>query len=55
VAAEPGIEIPGNADPVRIYDAKHMYFGGVGLAVAHPDGSVVAATDPRRNGVAVVQ
>jgi gamma-glutamyltranspeptidase/glutathione hydrolase len=55
VAAEPGVEIPGTVGPARIYDAKHMYFGGVGLAVAHPDGSVVAATDPRRNGVAVVQ
>jgi gamma-glutamyltranspeptidase/glutathione hydrolase len=27
-----------------------MYFGGVGAAIAGPDGSLDAVADPRRNG-----
>lgn len=32
----------------HVYDARHMYFGGVGAALLHPDGSLEAAGDPRR-------
>ena len=49
---EPG---PGLADAVTAaglsphpYDSPHMYFGGVGAALRQPDGSLVAAGDPRR-------
>lgn len=30
------------------YDGRHMYFGGVGAALRHTDGSLEAAGDPRR-------
>jgi gamma-glutamyltranspeptidase / glutathione hydrolase len=55
VAHEPGIEIPKVADTVSAYDDLHMYFGGVGLAIESPDGTVVSATDPRRNGATLVR
>lgn len=32
----------------HVYDERHMYFGGVGAALRHPDGSLEAAGDPRR-------
>ena len=51
VAYEPGVDVGDIADERRPFDSLHMYFGGVGLAVGRPDGSVVAATDPRRNGM----
>lgn len=54
IAHEPGIDIPLTDLEVLLYDGPHMYFGGVGLAVQLPDGTVEAATDPRRNGVALV-
>lgn len=53
LAVEPGIRIPDGIDlPVVSFDDLHMYFGGVGLAMRHGDGSVRAICDPRRNGVA---
>ena len=55
VAHEPGIEIPPTDDTVLAYDDLHMYFGGVGLTIEHPDGTVVSATDPRRNGATLVR
>ena len=55
VAHEPGIEMPEISDAVSAYDDLHMYFGGVGLAIESPDGTVVAATDPRRNGATLVR
>lgn len=53
VAYEPGVELLHLDDATRPFDGLHMYFGGVGLAMRHPDGSVTAATDPRRNGATV--
>jgi gamma-glutamyltranspeptidase / glutathione hydrolase len=55
VAYEPGIEIPEITDTVSPYEELHMYFGGVGLAIEFPDGTVVSATDPRRNGATLVR
>lgn len=50
VMHEPGISLPPMVEPVRAFESLHMYFGGVGLAIHNPDGSVTAAVDPRRNG-----
>lgn len=36
------------------HDSLHMYFGGVGAALHHPDGTLEAAADPRRVGAAAV-
>ena len=55
VAHEPGIELPEMTDAVSAYDDLHMYFGGVGLAIESSDGTVVSATDPRRNGATLVR
>ncbi|MDX1449038.1 MAG: gamma-glutamyltransferase [Acidimicrobiia bacterium] len=54
VAYEPGVEMPPHEYDELAYDEPHMYFGGVGLAMQLPNGDVEAATDPRRNGVALV-
>lgn len=54
IALEPGLDVAGPSSDILRYDRLHMYFGGVGLAVQFPDGTVEAATDPRRNGIAVV-
>jgi gamma-glutamyltranspeptidase / glutathione hydrolase len=57
VAWEPGIDLaPGISGDMalRRYDDLHMYFGGVGLAMQLPDGTSIAATDPRRNGATAV-
>jgi gamma-glutamyltranspeptidase/glutathione hydrolase len=37
-------------ESVRRETELSMYFGGVGAALAHSDGHVVAAADPRRDG-----
>ncbi len=55
IAHEPGVIVPPHTDSNRAFDNLHMYFGGVGVAMNHPDGSVTATTDPRRNGVAVIR
>ena len=55
IAHEPGVVVPPHSDSNRAFDDLHMYFGGVGLAIQHPDGSVIATTDPRRNGVTVTR
>ncbi len=54
VAVEPGIDVDGIDQPVLEYDRLHMYFGGVGAVMRHPDGRLEAVTDPRRDGVAIV-
>lgn len=54
LAHEQGVDIPPVDIEILGYEGLHMYFGGVGLAVELPDGTVQAATDPRRNGVALV-
>jgi gamma-glutamyltranspeptidase/glutathione hydrolase len=42
---------PGRDDEqVKVEDALSMYFGGVGAALSHADGHLVAAADPRRDG-----
>ena len=55
IAYEPGVVVPPHSDSDRAFDGLHMYFGGVGVAIHHPDGSVTATTDPRRNGVTVIR
>jgi gamma-glutamyltranspeptidase / glutathione hydrolase len=55
IAYEPGVVIPPHDGASRAFDDRHMYFGGVGLAIHHPDGSVTASTDPRRNGVTITR
>jgi gamma-glutamyltranspeptidase/glutathione hydrolase len=54
IAVEPGIDTDGLDRPVRRFDRPHMYFGGVGAAMRHPDGSLEAVADPRRSGCALV-
>jgi gamma-glutamyltranspeptidase/glutathione hydrolase len=39
-------------EEVHVETDLTMYFGGVGVAITGPDGSLDAAADPRRNGVA---
>ena len=50
VEAEEDLPHPSLPLPVRLHPARSMYFGGVGAAVRHPDGSLEAAADPRREG-----
>lgn len=38
-------------EQINVETELSMYFGGVGAAVARPDGSLDAAADPRRSGV----
>ncbi len=49
-ACEPGLPVAEVALPVKIFPEASMYFGGVGAAVLHADGSLEAAADPRRTG-----
>ena len=39
-------------EEIKVEDPDHlsMYFGGVGAALTRPDGHLVAAADPRRDG-----
>ncbi|WP_110183484.1 gamma-glutamyltransferase [Nocardioides solisilvae] len=37
-------------EEVQVETVLSMYFGGVGVALAHPDGRLLAAADPRREG-----
>jgi gamma-glutamyltranspeptidase/glutathione hydrolase len=41
-------------EQIKVETDLTMYFGGVGAALTGPDGSLDAAADPRRNGVARV-
>ena len=50
VACEPGVAIEALAVPVRRFDHRSMYFGGVGAALCGADGTLIAAADPRRTG-----
>jgi gamma-glutamyltranspeptidase len=36
--------------PVVRFDSPHMYFGGLHVVRAHPDGRLDGAGDPRRGG-----
>ncbi len=54
-AYEEGIPVDRLGIPSRGFDDLSMFFGGVGVAVAHEDGRLEAASDPRRaGGTAVV-
>ncbi len=50
VACEPGLATDALRLPQRHFDEPSMYFGGVGAALRRPDGSFIAAADPRRTG-----
>jgi gamma-glutamyltranspeptidase/glutathione hydrolase len=49
VACEPGVAVDTLDVPVRRFDQRSMFFGGVGAAL-HIDGELTAAADPRRTG-----
>ncbi len=40
--------------PTRVHPARSMYFGGVGAALLRPDGTLLAAGDPRRAAAVAV-
>jgi gamma-glutamyltranspeptidase/glutathione hydrolase len=49
----PRVHVQAAARPdesVRHESELSMFFGGVGAALAHSDGHLVAAADPRRDG-----
>jgi gamma-glutamyltranspeptidase/glutathione hydrolase len=50
VAYEAGLPIDELPVPSRKFDAKSMYFGGVGAAVWSPDSGFTIAADSRRSG-----
>lgn len=52
VEAEEDLPLPPLDLPVRHHHPHAMYFGGVAAALLMPDGSLTAAADPRRAGVA---
>lgn len=53
-AVEPGLPLEEVAMPCRVFDELSMFFGGAGAVLCRPDGTLVAAADPRRQGAAVV-
>lgn len=53
IAAEKGVDLAGLDLPVRWFDRRHMYFGGVnGAALLH--GDLTAHADSRRTGVSAL-
>ena len=54
IDAEDDAALPPVDLPVQSHHPHSMYFGGVGAALRRGDGSLLAAADPRRAGVAVV-
>ena len=50
LVAEPGVDVSDVTIPVRSFDSKNMYFGGVGAAAIHDDGRMEVAADSRRTG-----
>jgi gamma-glutamyltranspeptidase/glutathione hydrolase len=54
VACEPGLATDEIELETRLFDSRHMYFGGVQAALAEPGGAVSATADDRRSGVVVV-
>ena len=54
VEAEEDLPLPALDLPVRRHHPHSMYFGGVAAALRGGDGSLDAAADPRRAGVATV-
>ena len=53
-AAEPGLPLEQVPLPCRRFDGLSMFFGGAGAVLRAPDGALVAAADPRRQGAARV-
>lgn len=51
---EEGFPIDGLDLPLRGFDGRHMYFGGVSAAALRPDGSMEAVADSRRVGKGIV-
>lgn len=49
MAVEPGLDLIDGERPLRSFDARHMFFGGVNGA-GYVDGELVAYADPRRTG-----
>ncbi|MFW6083915.1 MAG: gamma-glutamyltransferase [Gemmatimonadota bacterium] len=55
VAAEPGVPDPVDIDmPRRRFDARSMYFGGVGVASWSDEDGLRAAADPRRASASTI-
>lgn len=53
-AVEPGLALEAMVMPLRVFDERSMFFGGAGAVLRGPDGALVAAADPRRQGAAMV-
>lgn len=53
-AVEPGLPLDALTIPCRTFDELSMFFGGAGAVLRQPDGTLIAAADPRRQGAAVV-
>lgn len=53
-AVEPGLPLESVTLPCRLFEQLSMFFGGAGAVLRQPDGTLVAAADPRRQGAAVV-
>jgi len=49
-AYERGMPVEALRIPVREFDDRHMYFGGVGAALFTPEDGFTLAADPRRDG-----
>ena len=49
-AYECGVPVEALQLPVREFDDRHMYFGGVGAALFTPEKGFTLAADPRRDG-----
>ena len=53
-AVEPGLPVTAVDMPVRCFESLSMFFGGAGAVLRRPDGELIAAADPRRQGAALV-
>jgi len=53
IAAEAAAGLRSRGYEVQVYPPYDVYFGGVHLLLAAPDGSIIGAADPRRGGAAL--
>jgi gamma-glutamyltranspeptidase / glutathione hydrolase len=53
-AVEPGLPLEAMVMACRQFEERSMFFGGAGAVLRDPDGALIAAADPRRQGAAMV-